>query len=212
MTTPIAARYQPLEAVRPGAPLRVRDLRTAQTLLLREVELQPHHDSAAVERAQASKGIFHPSLVTLFDVIGPIDGRLQLAYEFVPAQPATIVTGGTPLNMRRAAEVVAEVADAAAELHAHGIAHGGISLATVLLTLKGKAKLDRVGDPSVVAAAGNPAPAQDLVALGELLRALVGPPASRGAVGVEGVTTLIERARTGRFESAATLAALLRRL
>lgn len=212
MTTPIAARYQPLEAARPGAPLRVRDLQTAQTLLLREVELQPHHDASAIGRARACQGIFHPSLVTLFDVIGPADGRLQLAYEFVPAQPAAVVTGGTPLNIRRAAEVVAEVADAAAELHARGIAHGGISLGTVLLTLKGKAKLDRVGDPSVVAGSDAPTPAADLVALGELLRALAGPPSSRGAIGVEGVTTLIERARAGRFESVATFAALLRRL
>ena len=179
MTTPLAARYQPLEAARPGAPLRVRDLQTAQTLLLREVELAAaRRFSGGRSARQASKGIFHPSLVTLFDVIGPIDGRLLLAYEFVPAQPAAIVTGGTPLNMRRAAEVVAEVADAAAELHAHGIAHGGISLTTVLFTLKGKAKLDRVGDPSVVAGTGDASPAQDLVALGELLRALVGPPAS----------------------------------
>jgi serine/threonine protein kinase len=212
VTTPLAPRYQPLEAARPGVPLRVRDLQTAQTLLLREVELQPQHEALAVERARASQGIFHPSLVTLFDVLGPVDGRLQLAYEFVPAQPASVVTGGTPLNMRRAAEVVAEVADAAAELHARGIAHGGISLATVMLTLKGKAKLDRVGDPSVAAGPDAPAATQDLVALGDLLRALVGPPSSRGAVGIEGMTTLIDRARTGRFESVATFAALLRRL
>jgi serine/threonine protein kinase len=212
VSAPIAARYQPLEAARPGAPLRVRDLQTAQTLLLREIELQEHHGPLAAERAQACKGIFHPSLVTLFDVLGPIEGRLQLAYEFVPAQSVAIVTGGTPLNMRRAAEVVAEVADAVAELHARGVAHGGISQTTVLVTLKGKAKLDRVGDPSVVIGTEAPTPAQDLVALGELLRALVGPSSSRGVVGVEGITTLIERARTGRFESVATFAALLRRL
>jgi serine/threonine protein kinase len=211
VTTPIAARYQPLDAARAGAPMRVRDLQTAQTLLLREVAIEPGHEAAAVARAQAATGIFHPSLVTLFDVLGPVDGRLQLAYEFVPAQPASVVTGGTPLNMRRAAEVVSEVADAVAELHARGLAHGGISLGTVLLTLKGKAKLDRVGDPSVLSGLA-PSSEQDLVALGDMLRALVGRPPSRGTPGAEGMATLIERARSGKFESAATFAALLRRL
>ena len=206
----IGGRYQPLEAAKPGAPLRVRDLQTAQTLLLRDIDVASGADSAA-DRARAAQGIFHPSLITLFDVIGPADGRLLLAYEFVPAQPAGIVTGGTPLNMRRAAEVVAEVADAVAELHAREIAHGGISLVSVLLTLKGKAKLDRVGDPSVTAG-GEPSAPGDLVALGELLRALVGSRLSSGTVGAEGINTLIDRARGGKFESAATFAAMLRRL
>ena len=208
--TAIGGRYQPIEAAKPGVPLRVRDLQTAQTLVLREVDVAAIGDTA-VDRARAAQGIFHPSLVTLFDVIGPTDGRLLLAYEFVPAQPAGVVTGGTPMNMRRAAEVVAEVADAVAELHAREIAHGGISLVSVLLTLKGKAKLDRVGDPTLIAV-GEPSAAGDLAALGELLRTLVGPRLSRGTVGAEGIDTLIERARSGRFESAATFAALLRRL
>jgi hypothetical protein len=206
--TVIADRYQPLEAAKPGVPLRVRDLQTAQTLLLRDVDV-PADAGAASERARAAQGIFHPSLVTLFDVIGPAEGRLLLAYEFVPAQPAGMVTGGTPLHMRRAAEIVADVADAVAELHARELAHGGISLVSVLLTLKGKAKLDRVGDPTVVTGA-NPSAAGDLVALGELLRALAGPRTS--GVGAQGLDTLIDRARGGKFESAATLAAMLRRL
>ena len=209
MTTIIGGRYQPIEAAKSGAPLRVRDLQTAQTLLLREVDVADADEAA--DRARAAQGIFHPSLVTLFDVIGPTDGRLLLAYEFVPAQPVGVVTGGTPLNMRRAAEVVAEVADAVAELHAREIAHGGISLTTVLLTLKGKAKLDRVGDPTVIAG-GEPSAASDLTALGELLRALVGPRLSGGTVGAEGINTLIDRVRGGKFQSAAIFAGLLRRL
>lgn len=206
--TVIADRYQPLETAKPGAPLRVRDLQTAQTVLLREAGGLADADAAA-ERARAAQGIFHPSLVTLFDVIGPADGRLLLAYEFVPAQPAGMVTGGTPLPMRRAAEVVAEVADAVAELHARELAHGGISLVSVLLTLKGKAKLDRVGDPSVIGRDRPSAPG-DLVALGDLLRALAGSRTS--GVGAQGLDTIIDRARAGRFESAATLAAMLRRI
>jgi serine/threonine protein kinase len=150
--------------------------------------------------------------VTLFDVLEPAEGRLRLAYEYVAAQPAGVVSGGSPLKMQRAVELVAEVADAVAELHARDVVHGGISLTTVLVTLKGKAKLDRVGDPSLVT--HPPVPADDLAALGDLLDALAGRPRGGGAgvVGAQGLDTLIARARTGRFESAATFAALLRRL
>lgn len=210
MTGIIAGRYQPLETTRAGAPVRVRDLRTAQTLVLRGVDVPHAATASALERAHAATGIFHPSLVALFDVMADHDGRLLLAYEFVPAQPAAVVAGGTPFNIRRAAQVVAEIADAVAELHARGVVHGAITLTTVLLTLKGKAKLDRVGDPSILtqpdATAGH-----DLVALGDLLLALAGAGTGRGMVGMQGIETLAARARAGKFESAATFAALLRR-
>jgi eukaryotic-like serine/threonine-protein kinase len=206
--TLIAGRYQPLDAAR-SSPLRVRDLQTAQTVWLREAVVTQGSSADALSHARAAKGVFHPSLVTLFDVIDD-DGCVLLAYEFVPAQTIAQFCNGQPLNHRRAAEVVAEVADAVAELHARGVPHGAISLNTVLITMKGKAKLDRVGDPSL---AGDVPPtlADDLVALGDLLQALVGRPAARGVVGQQAVQVVVERARGGKFESAAALAAMLRK-
>ena len=90
------------------------------------------------------------------------------------------MTAGQPMNARRAASLVVEVADAVAELHAHGVAHGGISQPAVLVTMKGKAKLDRIADPTLsshAATAGD-----DLVALGELLADLAGRPGTTGGV------------------------------
>ena len=52
--------------------------------------------------------------------------------------------GGQPLNAKRAAEIVAEVANGVAELHGRGLTHGSISSDSVLLTEKGKAKLNLV--------------------------------------------------------------------
>ena len=205
----IAGRYQPLDAGRPGAPQRARDMETAQTVLLRDVRL-PREADAALARAMAAKGIFHPSLIALFDVSPLPDNRVLLAYEFVPAQAAAQVSGGQPFNARRAAELVGEVADAVAELHARGISHGGISQATVLITLKGKAKLDRVGDPTLHLLI-EPAPARDLAAMADLLSELVGKPTS-GASGVEAIDVIVQRVRSGQLESAAALAGLLRRV
>jgi serine/threonine protein kinase len=207
--TLIAGRYQPLDAAR-SSPLRVRDLQTAQTVWLREVVVPPGGSGDSLARAHAATGVFHPSLVTLFDVIAAGEGRVLLAYEFVPAQTIAQFCNGQPLNHRRAAEVVAEVADAVAELHARGIPHGGIAQTTVLITMKGKAKLDRVGDPSLFEGVSPELP-DDLVALGDLLQGLVGRPSARGVVGQQAVQVVIERARAGKFESAATLAAMLRK-
>ena len=82
----------------PGSPLRARDLQTAQTVLLREVAVSSETAEEAHRRAQAAKGIFHPSLITLFDALPIEPDRLLLAYEFVPAQTIAQLSGGQPLS------------------------------------------------------------------------------------------------------------------
>jgi hypothetical protein len=206
----ISGRYQPLEAAKPGVPQRARDLETAQTVVLREAVLPADGAEECLARAQAARGLFHPSLVALFDVVPVGALRVLLAYEFVPAQPLARVTSGQPLPLRRAAEIVAEVADAAAALHARDVCHGAIAQDTVVVTLKGKTKLDRVADPSLDIVVQSPA--GDIAALGELLQGLVGRSVGSGVKGAQAIQAIVERARAGRFESAAAFAALLRRV
>ena len=208
--TIIAERYQLLDAGKPGVPQRARDLQTAQTVVLRNVRLPREMPDDALEHARRVKGIFHPSLVTLFDVVPQPEGRVLLAYEYVPSQSIAQVSGGHPFNVKRAAEILSEVGDAAAELHARDIPHGGISQASVLVTMKGKAKLDRVGDPTVHDLV-DASIERDLIALGELLEELVGRPGP-GVAGMQAIETVVERARAGRLESAAIFAAMLRKL
>ena len=209
--TLIAGRYQLLAEPRPGTPQRARDLETAQTVVLRDVRLPRDAPDDALARAYAARGVFHPSLVTLFDVQPQPEGRVLLAYEFVPAQSVAHASGGQPYNVKRAAEILIEVADAAAELHARGIPHGGIAQNSVLVTMKGKAKLDRVADPSLNILL-DPSIERDIVSLGELLRELAARPAAGGMAGLQAIETVIERACDGKFESAATFAAMLRRV
>jgi serine/threonine protein kinase len=204
----IAGRFQPLDSAKPGAPRRARDLETAQTVLLREVELSPATAEAALAQARLAKRIFHPSLITLFDIYTQGLERVLLAYEFVPAQTVAQLTGGQPLNPKRASEILIEVADGVATLHAHGALHGAISQLSVLVTMKGKAKLDRVGDPSLHTPGASPV--TDIQALGQLLQELVGKPSPR-TPGMETIQAAIDRARSGQWESAAMFAAALRR-
>jgi serine/threonine protein kinase len=129
----IAHRYQPLEAAPPGGAVKARDLQTAQTVMLRPID---HADDRL-------RGIFHPALLAIFDVFSEAAGTFA-ACEYVAGRSLRLIMGGQPFHARRASEIVAEVADGVAELHARGIYHGAISIDTVLLTPKGKAKLDLV--------------------------------------------------------------------
>ena len=129
----IANRYDPLELAPAGAAVKARDRQTARTVMLRPIT---HLD-------ERLRGLFHPSLVTIFDIVH--DGAATFAAcEFVQGRSLRLIMGGQPFNGRRAAEIVAEIADAVAELHSRGIHHGAITIDTVLLTAKGKAKLDLV--------------------------------------------------------------------
>jgi hypothetical protein len=164
-------RYQPLEPIKPGTPFRARDQETAQTVMIHTIGgLAATTAAQMLMRADRVKGIFHPSLVTLFDVQIAEPGALRAACEFVPAQTLHRVIGGQPIHPKRAAELVAEVADAVAELHARQFAHGAISSRSVLQTDKGKAKLDLIESLSTSTGTEE----TDMLALANLLVELAG--------------------------------------
>jgi serine/threonine protein kinase len=152
----IANRYEPLEVTPPGSAVKARDMQTAQTVMLRPV-------TRIDERL---RGLFHPAVVAIFDFVQ--DGKwTYAACEYAQGRSLRLIMGGQPFNSRRASEIVAEIADAVAELHARGVFHGAITIDTVLLTAKGKSKLDLVH-----AAESNEA--TDVDQLRELFAALVG--------------------------------------
>lgn len=125
----IANRFIPLGTTPAG--IKARDQQTAQTVLLVDVR---HFDSRLV-------GVFHPALITVFAVVE--DGSRELAAaEFVQGRSLKDLFAGEPCHPRRAAEIVSELADGVAELHARGVAHGNITQASAMLTTKGKARLD----------------------------------------------------------------------
>lgn len=124
----IANRFVPLETTPAG--IKARDQETAQTVLLVEVR---HLDPRLV-------GLFHPALISLFAIVEDA-GRTLAAIEFVRGRTLRELFHGDPCHPRRAAEIVSELADGVAELHAHGIVHGNITQTSAILTTKGKARL-----------------------------------------------------------------------
>ncbi|MGH9384356.1 MAG: protein kinase [Vicinamibacterales bacterium] len=153
----IPIRYQPLEAVKRGRPLKARDLETAQTVVLHMVTGLQDGGAAVIARAAVVRGLSHPFLLTLVDCLKLDDRTVLLASEFVPARSLSAICAGQPLHLRRASEIVAEVADGVAELHARAFAHAALSIDSVLVTDKGRGKVDLV---SAVGAVGPGWPGQ----------------------------------------------------
>lgn len=124
----IANRFVLIETTPAG--LKARDQDTAQTVVLVDVE---HLDPRLA-------GVFHPALITIFAIVEHA-GRTLAATEFVQGRSLKDLFHGDPCHPRRAAEIVCELADGVAELHARGIVHGNITQASAILTAKGKARL-----------------------------------------------------------------------
>lgn len=87
----------------------------------------------------------HPAFVALYDVIEQGAG-LFLAYEFVEGRPLTdYITSGLPL--RRALDVIAQVARALVYAHAHGVTHGDLTPAALLVDRAATPRIANVGLP-----------------------------------------------------------------
>lgn len=153
----IANRFVAIETTAAG--IKARDQETAQTVLLVDVQRLDDH----------LVGVFHPALITIFTLVEHA-GRTLAATEFVKGRSLKELFGGEPCHPRRAAEIVSELADGVAELHARGIVHGNITQTTAILTAKGKARL------ALTSAIGGDDQSLDVNALKLVLKTIGGQP------------------------------------
>lgn len=213
-----------------GEVYRARDSRVGRTV---EVDVLP--DAIAgdprtrepfLAAAHRSVALSHPNIAALHE-IGEEGSRIYLVREFVPGTTLNALIGGRPLNPRRAIDLATEIADALADAHASGVAHGALDTDTIVVTPKGHAKVRDLGlaawarpAPALSSAATDPVRA-DIAALGAVLfEMLTGAPPAAGArlpgVIIQAIPAevdpVVARAigEGGTYESAATLAADLR--
>src|SRR4029453_673605 len=140
------AHYNLLEHIGEGVfgdVYRARDTKVGRTVALK-LQRQPLPEGRRHERlgddARAAAKISHPNSPPLFDV-GYYEGRLYLAYEFVKGTSLRQQMEGRPMNSRHALDLAAQVADALAPAHAHGVIPKDLSPDTIVETAKGSAKV-----------------------------------------------------------------------
>ena len=193
----------------------------------------PGFRSSFKDRARAMARLSHPNLIRIFD-FGELEGLPYLVMEYVPGKSLSHSARGKAIDPRQAVEIVIAACEGLAHAHAHGIAHGAIQPADILLTPKCEPKIGNFGcsghaagadasaymAPELAARNVSAGPSADVHAIGMILRELLtGVPAGaadamRVSVADPRLAAICRQAchpdPTQRFSDAASLALALK--
>ncbi|MFI9811296.1 serine/threonine-protein kinase [Saccharothrix variisporea] len=142
----VAGRYRLDEVVGVGGMgevWRATDLELRRVVALKQATTG---DGEATRReARIGAGLHHAHVISVFDTV--VDGdRRWLVMEYLPARSlAEICRTDGPIAPDLATRVGAQIATALAAMHAKGMVHRDITLANVLVTPDGTAKLADLG-------------------------------------------------------------------
>jgi eukaryotic-like serine/threonine-protein kinase len=126
-----------------GTVYRARDMRAGRTVAVRvlgDLSGDAASRAAFVRAVTPYLSISHPHVATLF-AVGEHRDYPYLVYEFVPGDRLGELAAGRPINLRRAVDLVTQVADGLAEAHAFGLRHGALTPNAIVVTPKGHAKI-----------------------------------------------------------------------
>lgn len=144
----------------------VLDREVAVKVLKHEYADDPVFRARFEAEARHAAALVHPNVASVFD-FGELledDGsgtrRPFLVMELVPGQPlSALLKGGEEMPPDRAADIVAQAADAIAAAHALGIVHRDVKPANLLVTPDGQVKITdfgiaRAGDGAAITQTG----------------------------------------------------------
>jgi serine/threonine protein kinase len=131
-----------------GEVWRARDARVGRTVVLKRLPdtfvAEPSDRERLYRDVEAASRVSHPHVAAVYEVVEE-RGGLFVVQDFVPGETLRRVMSGQPLNPGRALELAAQLADALAEAHAHGLVHRDLQPDTVIVTPKGQVKLLDLG-------------------------------------------------------------------
>ena len=119
-----------------GEVYRATQLSLARTVALKLIaaELARNHEfqSRFRHEAQVAASLEHTNVLPVYEV-GEADGLLFLSMRYVEGPNLAELLAGGALAPARAVRIVAQVADALDEAHAHGLVHRDVKPANILL-------------------------------------------------------------------------------
>lgn len=93
-----------------------------------------------VNEAKVISKANHPNIVKLYDS-GTWEGGLYIAMEFVKGTSLRKILTHQPFSLKRALEILLQIAYALCHLHTHGVIHGDVKPENILITESGQVKL-----------------------------------------------------------------------
>src|SRR3989441_11889094 len=102
-----------------------------------------------VREAQAAAKLDHPNICAIHEV-SEEDGRSFIVMQYVEGETLDSRMKRKPPDFSESLSIAAQVADALAEAHAHGIIHRDIKPSNIMLTLRGKVKVLDFGLAKIV--------------------------------------------------------------
>lgn len=134
---------------------RSLDRDVAIKLLSPAVSGKPEFRQLFEATARTMARLNHPNLISVFDS-GFVEGMLYFVMEFVPGKSLEHSARGQQIEFTQAVRLIGEISDGLAHAHAHGIVHGDLHPADILLNQKAEPKIGNFGfsHPSQSAAEG----------------------------------------------------------
>src|SRR5262249_11962981 len=90
--------------------------------------------SRFLREARAISTLSHPHIATIYDYGETTKGEPFIIMELVQGESLSDLLHRSALSIGRAVEIIADVADALAEAHQHGIVHRDIKPSNVMIT------------------------------------------------------------------------------
>jgi serine/threonine-protein kinase len=138
-----------------GVVYRARDPKIDRLVAIKTISLvgkeeaeEHEYRERFVQEARAAGKLAHPGIVTVFDAGEDPETREPFfVMEYVAGRPLSeeISSAGGRLPLPKALRLACEVADALGYAHAHGVIHGDIKPANILITTDGHAKIADFG-------------------------------------------------------------------
>src|SRR5256886_1742156 len=131
-----------------GVVFRARQKSLNRTVALKVISLGQWASKAHLKRfrleAEAAARLEHPGIVQIHEV-GECDGSCYFSMKFIEGGQLDEVARREPIPIRRAVELMANVARTVHYAHEHGILHRDIKPGNILLDTKGEAHLTDFG-------------------------------------------------------------------
>ncbi|HSP42225.1 MAG TPA: serine/threonine-protein kinase [Luteolibacter sp.] len=120
------------------------DREVAIKILPRELAQQPGCRRSFLAEAITMASLSHPNLLRVYDS-GELDGMLYMVMEYVPGNSLLRSAHGKAIDPEQAVRIVLSACRGLAHAHAHGICHGDIRPANILLNQQCEPKISSFG-------------------------------------------------------------------